>query len=67
MGEIIDNDALLLRIAVGEAEGKDGTKYELCNSMSGTMLIKSAKTGKTFSLGWRDAIKMAVDAGVDEP
>jgi hypothetical protein len=65
-GKIIEKDALILRHNVGTAEGKDGNSYEMTNSINMAPLIKSEKTGKTFSLSWSDIIAMAIEAGIDK-
>ena len=65
-GKIIEKDTMILRKFIGEAED-EGKKYEICVNMNGSPLIESKQTGKYYSLGWEDILKMAVEAGIDEP
>lgn len=64
-GHIIKPDALILRVAAGEAKG-NGVEYELSTSMSGTPLIKSSKTGNTWAIGWEELIGIAIASGINE-
>ncbi len=68
IGRIIPAKAMILRHNVGTATGEDGTEYEMTTSVTDrSPLVKSSKTGKTFSLSWNDIINLAVQAGVDTP
>jgi hypothetical protein len=61
-------DAFFLRIHAGEAKGEDGSEYELSVTAAGHMpLVRSGKTGRCFSIGWQELIRLAIAAGVDEP
>jgi len=65
-GEMIGAKAMILRENVGTAEG-DEDSFEMTTTMSRSPLVKSSKTGKTFSLSWASIINMAVEAGVSNP
>ena len=65
-GQMLAAKSLILRIYFGEAKDCVGVKYELSTTPGGTPLVKSGKTGKTFSLSWTDVINMAKAAGVDK-
>lgn len=64
VGSIHERDSLFLRVACGEAKAP-GVVYELNTNVDGTPLIRSSKTGKWFSVPWRDLLRLAVDAGID--
>jgi len=65
-GTIYSPDHIFVRVEIGSATGHDGAKYDLGTSVDGQPLIRSSKTGKTFSLSWNELLNMAVDAGIDE-
>jgi hypothetical protein len=65
-GTIYSPDHIFVRVEIGSATGQDGAKYDLGTSVDGQPLIRSSKTGKTFSLSWNELLNMAVDAGIDE-
>lgn len=65
---VVYPDALILRISAGEAHDDDGNTYEMSVTANGhAPLVRSGKTGRCFSIGWHELIKLAVAAGVDEP
>lgn len=63
---IIEKDALLLRVVVGECSDDDGNSYEMTTSTDMTPLIKSHQTGRTFHLSWQDIMELAIEAGIDK-
>lgn len=63
--KIFENDAMLLRKAVGTALSNDAD-YELATAMDGSMLIKSEKTGRTANITWQHALELAIAAGIDK-
>ena len=65
-GEIKPPETLMLRIHVGEAEGPDGSEYELSYSHAGTPIVMSKASGQWFVLPWSDIIDLAREAGIDE-
>lgn len=67
VGKIIGSGTMILRNAVGEAKTDSGLKYEICSNMNASPLIRSEQTGKSFSLSWDDVLKLAIEAGIDEP
>ena len=66
IGKIYQKDAMLLRERVGEANSGD-KQYEM-NLINGHIpSVQSLSTGKTFAISWDDILRIAVDAGIDEP
>lgn len=65
-GQIHDKGAMLLRSHIGTAEGPDGEKFEMSLINGHIPAVKDLGTGKTFSLGWSDIIRLAVEAGVSK-
>lgn len=65
-GKIVESSTLMLRISCGEATDENGVKYELTTSPSGNSIVRSGKTGRFFVLSWRDVVKMAQNAGINE-
>ena len=64
LGRIDAAGAFFICEARGEAEAADVT-YELNTHLSGAPMVRSGKTGKTFSLSWHDVLRLAIDAGID--
>ena len=65
-GKIMPAKTMILRVAAGEAEAADGTKYECSTNVNRTPLIRSGKTKKWFALSWEDIIELAIQAGIDK-
>ena len=65
-GTIYSQEKMFVRVACGTASGHGGTKYDLDTTLDGQPLIRSSKTGKTYSFSWNELLNMAVDAGIDE-
>lgn len=57
--------AMFLHQHIGTASGANGDYY-LSKGMSGGMMVESKTTGKVFELDWNTALRLAVEAGVDE-
>lgn len=67
MGEILPSRTLLFRQHVGEANLGDDS-YEMTASVSDfSPIVRSNQTGKWFTLGWEDILRLAIAAGVDSP
>lgn len=67
-GKLYDGNTLFLRLDVGKAAHKDTneTAYEFSVNVAGYHpIIRSAKTGKWFTLSWDDILKLAQEAGID--
>ena len=58
---------MFLRKVIGDAEDKDGNQYEVNVAGPGVPLVESKQTGNWFSLSFQDIVRLAVDAGIDEP
>ena len=59
--------AFFLRQEAGAAEDDDGNKYEMSVNMAGaTPMIMSQQTGYVFALSWKEILKMAIAAGIDD-
>lgn len=65
-GSLTEANVLLMTVYIGEASS-DKSKYELLNSVSGFPIIHSKQSGRYWSLGWQDLIRLAVANGVDKP
>ena len=66
LGQIYPKDKLILRMDVGRAENGDKV-YEMSTTMNGAPIVRSEQTGKWWIIGWDELIKLAVEAGIDEP
>jgi uncharacterized protein (DUF697 family) len=65
VGKILPKGAMVMRVSCGQASDEEGREYELDTGVAGGLLITSMTTGKTWSLGWQDALALAREAGVD--
>ena len=68
-GNVRGKKALFMRFNVGEATDPDDQNkaYEMSTSASQEPMITSKTTCKTFVLYWHELIRMAVEAGIDNP
>lgn len=64
-GSVFPQDSMFLRRDAGNAEHKDGHRYELAINCDGLPLIRSVATGQWWALGWGDLIDLAREAGID--
>ena len=63
-GTIKPSKTMILRAAVGKAEG-DKNVFELSTGIgNGSPIVRCEETGKWFLLSWQDIINLAVDAGI---
>jgi len=67
VGTLYPPRTMFLRQAAGEAEDKDGNQYEVAIAPPGLPLVQSKQTGNWFALSFQDIVRLAVDAGIDEP
>jgi hypothetical protein len=67
VGKVYPRDSLFLKSVVGEATTQGELEYKLFSLVNGAMIVESCATGKHYVFSWPDAIKLARDAGVDEP
>ncbi len=66
LGKIIKKDSLVLRFAIGKAVDENTTnEYELTNDCNGRPLVKSLKSGKSWTITWNELIQLAIENGVD--
>lgn len=64
---ILPKGSLILRKAVGDAEGPTGLTYECSISAVGASIVRSTKTGRWFTLPWADIVAQTIAAGVTRP
>jgi hypothetical protein len=65
-GKVFEKEALFVSILVGNAkDAASGIEYRLMTSLSGSPMITSEKTGKTWGITWPDLIKLAIEAGIE--
>lgn len=67
MSELHGKRALFLRTNVGECSDDAGNGYELSLNAGVTPMVCSKQTGFTFVLRWDDIVRLAVEAGIDNP
>lgn len=67
MSQIYGNKAMFLRVGIGSCTDNDGNEYEMELNGGVTPAVQSKQTGFTFVLDWRDIVRMAVEAGIDDP
>lgn len=65
VGEIHSKKKLFMTVFCGTADDCQGHEYELCTGLGGGLFITSKTTKKTWSLGWQEALSLAVEAGID--
>lgn len=66
VGKLHDAKAMFLRMAAGTAKDDNGVEYELSYNMDGTPIIRSGKSGKWWTLGWKKMLELAFADGIDE-
>lgn len=66
IGQVHPKNSLFLRIDCGTASDDEGHVYELSTGLGGGLYVKSRVTGRIWSLGWQEAVRLAVEAGIDE-
>jgi hypothetical protein len=70
IGELHTLNTLLLCKEIGKADNsQDGDArrdYVLLLGMTGTMAVRCTQTDKTFVVGWKDILSLAVEAGINE-
>lgn len=66
-GKIDGPKSLFMNQHVGKADDGEGKEYGLAAHMDFSPLIKSKTSGRYFTLGWMDIVRLAVAAGIDEP
>lgn len=69
LGEFVpDKSRLLITKKVGEATDEQGNVFIMKQNVDGALVVESKNTGRTFMLGWRDAIRLAISEGIlDDP
>lgn len=67
-GRILDKYELFISVGAGSVE-MDGVQYELLTSATGSPLVRSKKTLKSWALSWNEIFEMAIAAGIgsEEP
>lgn len=65
IGELHSKEAMILRWEVGEMD-VNGEKFDLTHTANCSPMVTSKKTGKTYILGWKDIVKLAIDNKVNE-
>ncbi len=66
-GDLKPAKTLVFRQDCGTARGEDEIVYELSiNMVCKTPIVRSQKTGRWFFLSWKDIVRLAVKAGVNE-
>ncbi|MBI5817437.1 MAG: hypothetical protein HZA88_00455 [Verrucomicrobia bacterium] len=66
-GHLKTPSTLVFRQDCGIARDEDGIEYELSiNILRKTPIVRSQKTGRWFFLSWKDIVRLAVNAGVNE-
>jgi len=67
IGFIHSKGSLFLRENVGTADTDEGPAYEMSLHVgSREPILQSVKTGKQFTLTWKQLLELAVKAGIDE-
>lgn len=65
-GEIHPKRTLFFRFCVGKITDLNKDTYEMSINVSDhSPIIESKKTGKWFTLSWKDIIDLAIDMGID--
>ena len=62
--EVIDNDALVMRVFVGDATSHSGDKYEMCIHAGQSFPVIAMPSGKMVLFDWNaliNAAEMAVE------
>ncbi len=67
VGIIIKAGAEVPFKVLGKADSVKGHTYELRHFPNGEMALLSGLSGKQFVIPWDELIRLAIDAGVDEP
>ncbi len=66
-GKIHPPKTLFFRQAVGTVTDNESNEYDCTLNMGGVHpIVCSKKTGKWFTLGWDDIVRLAVKAGIDK-
>ena len=65
-GTLHSKGTLLFRIDAGTATSSDGTTYELAIDARSCPIIRSTMSGRFWSIGWDELLKLATAAGIDK-
>lgn len=66
-GKIHPKKTMFLRVEVGTATDKNKNTYVLStNAKDNCPIVCCTKTGKWFTLSWKDIVNLARDAGIDK-
>ncbi|MGB6053777.1 MAG: hypothetical protein WBG17_00910 [Burkholderiaceae bacterium] len=65
VGKIHPKNTLFMHVHCGTASDGEGQEYDLATGLGGGLYIFSKTTGKTWALDWQEALRLAVDAGID--
>lgn len=67
IGLIKGRQTLFFRADCGEAQEQGGDKYELSTNMGGGMpIVRNERTGKWWTITWKEMIDIAKKMGIDE-
>lgn len=67
IGTLSPPKTLFFRVDAGEAAERGGDTYQLAIDVASNVpIIRNQRTGRWFSLSWRDIIGLAKTAGIDE-
>lgn len=66
IGKTYPRDRMFMTFAAGNAQSEVHGEFDLGTGLNGAPVIRSIKTGKSWSVDWQELLDMAISAGVAE-